>query len=103
MWTQQAMVNRIDWEKRRFDGRRKLSVKDESEFRKNDLAAKWLARKEAQLAADKERRAAEKAKRAAQKAKPITTPQRSSWKGKKLKRGPITTPRRSNWQGKKLA
>jgi hypothetical protein len=55
-------------------------VKDESEFRKGDLTAKWIARKGAQLAA-------EKAKRDAEKAKPIATPRRSKWKGRKLEPG----------------
>jgi hypothetical protein len=67
------MAQKIDYEKRRFAGKRTISVKDESEFRGKDLAARWLARKEAQLAAEK--------------AKPRTTPQRTRWTGKKLKPG----------------
>ena len=42
MWTQQAMAKRIDWEKRRFDQRPKVSIADEAEFRKQDAAAHWL-------------------------------------------------------------
>jgi len=57
-------------------------VKDGTEFRKGDLAAKRLARKEAQLAAEKKK---VEAARHAGKSKPITTLRRSSWKGKKLK------------------
>ena len=38
-----AMAKRLDWEKRKFDGRRTTSVADESEFRRQDTAARWLA------------------------------------------------------------
>ena len=41
-----AMAKRIDWEKRKFDGRKTTSVTDESEFRQQDVAAKWIARAE---------------------------------------------------------
>jgi hypothetical protein len=41
-----AMAKRIDWEKRKFDGRKKLSVTDETEFRQQDTAARWLANAE---------------------------------------------------------
>ena len=44
----------------------------------------WLARKRAQLAAEKKKA---QAARRAEKSKPITTPRRSKWKGRKLKPG----------------
>jgi hypothetical protein len=74
------MSRRIDWERRKFDGKRSLSVKDEGEFRGKDLAARWIQRAEAKLAS-------EKAKKAAERAKPITTPRKSTWTGVKLKPG----------------
>ena len=67
------MARRIDHEKRRFDSKRKMSVKDEKEFRANDLAARWLAKVEKKIDEEKN--------------KPIATPQRIKWKGKKLKPG----------------
>jgi hypothetical protein len=42
-----TMVKRLDWERRRFDGRKKTSVTDETEFRKDDVAARWIAQAEA--------------------------------------------------------
>jgi hypothetical protein len=74
------MAKQLDYEKRKFDGRRTLNIKDESEFRKGDVAAKWIAKRESEIAA-KKRKAAE------ERAKPRTTPQRTQWQGKKLKPG----------------
>jgi hypothetical protein len=42
MYQETYLAKRLDWEKRRLDGRKKVSVTDESEFRKQDAAAKWL-------------------------------------------------------------
>jgi hypothetical protein len=44
MWSAEAVARKIDYEKRRFDNKRTLNIKDESEFRKGDVAARWLAR-----------------------------------------------------------
>jgi hypothetical protein len=52
-----TMAKAINGERRRFDGKRTLSVKDESEFRKGDVAARWIARAESQIAARKQRAA----------------------------------------------
>jgi len=82
------MARKIDWERRRFDQKRTLSVKDESEFRKGDVAARWLAKAETEIAAKKRQEIAAKKQRAAEeRAKPRTTPQRTQWQGKKLKPG----------------
>jgi len=82
------MARAINWEKRRYDHKRTLSVKDESEFRKGDVAARWLANAEAKLAEKKARRAQEQSKHAKQElAKPRTTPCKSKWRGKKLAPG----------------
>jgi hypothetical protein len=43
---QSAMARRIDFEKHRFDGRSKVSVRDEREFRDRDAASRWLERAE---------------------------------------------------------
>jgi hypothetical protein len=74
------MARKINYEKRRFDNKRTLNIKDESEFRKGDVAARWIARRESEIAAKKQKAAEERAK-------PITTPQRTQWQGKKLKPG----------------
>ena len=88
MWTNVSMAKRLDFEKRRFDNKRTLNVKDESEFRGKDLAARWIANAEAELADKKARRAQEQSRRAKQElAKPITTTRKSSWQGKKLAPG----------------
>jgi hypothetical protein len=62
MWAEAAMAKQLNWEKRRFDRSPKMSAKDETEFRKNDLAARWLADTEERAAARKAREA-KKAKR----------------------------------------
>lgn len=36
----------LDWRKAKHAGQRKLSVKDEDEFRGADAAARWLAKRE---------------------------------------------------------
>jgi hypothetical protein len=41
-WSEAAVAKRLDWEKRRFDGRSKLSIKDEAEHRSNDFTNKWI-------------------------------------------------------------
>jgi hypothetical protein len=46
MWREGEMAKRLDWEKRKFDGVPKLSIKDEAEFRQGDAAARWLAKAE---------------------------------------------------------
>jgi hypothetical protein len=71
-----TMAKAINWGRRRFDHKRTLNVKDESEFRKGDVAARWIARRESEIAAKKQKRA-----------KPITTTRKSSWQGKKLALG----------------
>ena len=75
MWTAEAMARKIDYEKRRFDNKRTLNIKDESEFRKGDVAARWLARRESEIAAKKR-----------QRAKPITTTRKSSARRSKASR-----------------
>jgi hypothetical protein len=42
LWTEQAMAQRLNYEKRHFDHKRKINIHDESEFRQRDLAARWL-------------------------------------------------------------
>jgi hypothetical protein len=37
---------KLEWEKRKFDGVPKLSIKDEAEFRQGDAAARWLEKAE---------------------------------------------------------
>jgi hypothetical protein len=46
LWSEQAMAQRINYEKHRFDGKRKLAVTDEREFRKNDVASRWIEQAE---------------------------------------------------------
>jgi hypothetical protein len=46
MWTLTDMTKKLNWEKRRFDFRPKTNIKDENEFRKGDMAARWLERAE---------------------------------------------------------
>jgi hypothetical protein len=55
-----AMSRRIDWERARDKrrGQRGLSLKDETEFRSRDVAARWLERAE-----DRERRKAKRIER----------------------------------------
>lgn len=36
------MVKKIDWEHHRLDRRRKVSLKEEEEWRSKDMAAAWL-------------------------------------------------------------
>jgi hypothetical protein len=50
MWSNAAMTKQLDWEKRRFDTRPKTSIKDENQYRKGDMAARWIARAEQRLA-----------------------------------------------------
>jgi hypothetical protein len=92
MWTNASMARAINWERRRFDGKRTLNIKDESEFRKGDVAARWLVRRESEIAAKKR-----------QAAKPRTTTRKSSWQGKKLKPGTgmtalNLTPPSTHWE-----
>jgi hypothetical protein len=54
MWTLTDMTKALNWEKRRFDFRPKTNIKDENEFRKGDMAARWLERAE-QRPADQRR------------------------------------------------
>ena len=44
------MAKSINWDRRRFDGRRTLNIKDEAEFRKGDTTARWLAEAQAKKA-----------------------------------------------------
>jgi hypothetical protein len=44
MW--ETMVSRINWERRRFDGKPTINIKEESEFRKGDFASRWIAKVE---------------------------------------------------------
>ena len=46
LWTEQAMAQRLDWEKRNLAGKRKVSTRDEADLMTRDLAAQWLARAE---------------------------------------------------------
>ena len=46
MWSVASMSKALDWDKRRFDNRPKTSITDEAEYRKSDLAARWLAKAE---------------------------------------------------------
>ena len=48
-WSVTGMARRLDWEKRQFDRRRKLSITDEAEFRESDMAANWIKRTEERL------------------------------------------------------
>jgi hypothetical protein len=50
------MSKRISWERRRFDGRWTVNVRDEYEYCKNDVAAKWLASAEAKKAITEEKK-----------------------------------------------
>jgi hypothetical protein len=59
------MVERLDWEKRASDSKTKRSLKDEEEFHKTDLAARWLKRAEQKNAEREARRQAEEDRRRA--------------------------------------
>jgi hypothetical protein len=43
LWSDAEMTKRLNHERRRFEGRRTLNVRDEYEFRRTDFAAQWLA------------------------------------------------------------
>jgi hypothetical protein len=49
LWSEEAMAQRLNWERRSFDHKRKINIHDEAEFRQQDLAARWLARREQEL------------------------------------------------------
>jgi hypothetical protein len=53
-WSVVGMANRLNWEKRQFDRKQKLSVADETEFRENDVAATWIRRAEERLQKSRE-------------------------------------------------
>ena len=38
------MARKIDWEKRRFDHKPTLSLKDETDFRKRDFTSQWIVK-----------------------------------------------------------
>ncbi|MER2535071.1 MAG: hypothetical protein ABTQ31_07885 [Rhizobiaceae bacterium] len=40
------MSRNFDWRKLQHLGKRKLSITDDEEYRSNDRAARWLARRE---------------------------------------------------------
>ena len=44
MWTNVSMARRLDFEKRRFDGKPTINIKEESEFRRGDFTSKWIAK-----------------------------------------------------------
>jgi hypothetical protein len=44
MWA--AMAKQLNWERRRFDGKPTINIKEESEFRKGDFASRWIAKTE---------------------------------------------------------
>jgi hypothetical protein len=44
------MARRMEWEKHRHDGRLKLAIKDEVEYRSQDRAARWLSKVEPKVA-----------------------------------------------------
>jgi hypothetical protein len=46
LWSETEMAQRLNWERRQFDFRRKINIRDEAEFWQQDLAARWLARAE---------------------------------------------------------
>ena len=51
MFSEREMARKIDWERHTLyrKARFGLSVKDEAEFRKTDVAARWLAHREQEL------------------------------------------------------
>jgi hypothetical protein len=46
VWSDAYMAKRLDWEKRSSESKPKRSLKDQEEFHKTDLAARWLKRAE---------------------------------------------------------
>jgi hypothetical protein len=65
-----AMAKKLNWERNLINRKARfgLSVKDESEFRKTDTAARWLARRERQR---QQTKPAKQAQLVAQQRKPI--------------------------------
>ena len=51
LFSEHAMARKIDWERHTLNRKARfgLSVKDEAEFRKTDVAARWLAHREQEL------------------------------------------------------
>lgn len=77
MWTQAAMVRRLNWEKANLDRKPRRSLADEQEFMEKDSASRWLTWKDQQLyeqRAAAKRRSRHRSKRQSRKAQSARSP-----------------------------